>query len=54
MLDSKPSTKPHEVVDRSRKFAMIVHYGSKSSCNAYWLSQPASRRQFLTVQVAGR
>jgi hypothetical protein len=54
MLGGKPSTRLHEVVDNSYKYAMIVHTGSKSSCNAYWLNQPAQKRQDLVVRVAKR
>jgi hypothetical protein len=54
MLGGKPSTRLHEVVDSSRAFTMIVHTGSKSACNAYWLAQPAKKRQDLEVRVAGR
>lgn len=54
MLGGKPSTKMHEVVDLSYKFTMIVHAGSKSACNAFWLSQSADKRQNLVVRVAKR
>lgn len=54
MLGGKPSTKMHEVVDSSYKYTMIVHTGSKSSCNAFWLSQPDQKRQNLVVRVAKR
>jgi hypothetical protein len=34
---------------------MIVHTGSKNACNAYWLAQPAAKRQQdLVVRVAKR
>ena len=54
MLGGKPSTKLHEVIDTSFKYTMIVHAGSKNSCNAYWLNQPAKKRQTLVVRVAKR
>jgi hypothetical protein len=54
MLTGKPSLKMHEVVDRSYAFPCIVHAGSKSACNAYWLAQPAQKRQDLEVRVAKR
>jgi hypothetical protein len=54
MLGGKPSTKMHEVIDNSYAFPLMVHAGSKSSCNAYWLAQPAEKRQTLVVRVAKR
>ena len=54
MLGGKPSTKMHEVIDNSYAFPLMVHAGSKSSCNAYWLAQPADKRQDLEVRVAKR
>jgi hypothetical protein len=54
MLTGKPSRKLHEVVDTSYAYAMIVFAGSRTACNAYWVNQPASRRQHLKVRVAGR
>ncbi len=56
MLGGKPSLKMHEVVKRApgSRFSFIVHVGSKSSCNAYWLAQAPKERQNLTVQVAKR
>lgn len=54
MLTGKPSTRLHEVIDTSYRFTMIVHTGSKSACNAYWVSQPAQKRQDLQVRVAKR
>lgn len=53
-FDGKPSRRMHEVADTSRHFEMIIHCGSKSSCVAYWRSQPADKRQHLTVRLAGR
>jgi hypothetical protein len=54
MLGGKPSTRLHEVIDTSYQYTMIVHTGSKSACNAYWLNQPAKKRQDLEVRVAKR
>ena len=56
MLGGKPSTKMHEVIKRTpgSRFSFIVYCGSKSACNAFWLSQPAQARQNLTVQIAKR
>jgi hypothetical protein len=56
MLGGKPSLKMHEVVKRApgSRFSFIVHVGSKSACNAYWLAQAPKERQNLTVQVAKR
>jgi hypothetical protein len=54
MLGGKPSTRLHEVIDNSYEFPLIVHTGSKSSCNNYWLNQPAKKRQDLVVRVAKR
>lgn len=54
MLISKPSTKMHEVVDNSYKFPMVVHTGSRTACNAYWVKQSAQKRQDLVVRVAKR
>lgn len=54
MLGGKPSLKLHEVVDNSYAFPLIVHTGSKSACNAWWLKQPAQQRQNLVVRVAKR
>lgn len=54
MLGGKPSTRLHEVVDTSYEFPLIVHAGSKSACNKFWLEQPANKRQVLKVRVAGR
>lgn len=54
MLGGKPSTRLHEVIDSSYEYTMIVHTGSKSACNAYWLNQPAKKRQDLEVRVAKR
>lgn len=54
MLGGKPSLKMHEVIDTSYKYTMVVHAGSKSACNAWWLKQPAEKRQTLVVRVAKR
>lgn len=54
MLGGKPSLKMHEVIDTSFKYTMVVHAGSKSACNAWWLKQPAEKRQTLVVRVAKR
>ena len=54
MRTYKPSTKMHEVVDRSYRFPMIVRCGSQSACLAWVAAQPASKRQDLEVRVAKR
>ena len=54
MLAGKPSTRLHEVIDSSFQYTMVVHAGSKSSCNAYWLAQASQKRQDLKVRVAKR
>lgn len=54
MLGGKPSTRLHEVIDTSYVYTMIVHTGSKKSCNAYWVSQSPEKRQNLEVRVAKR
>ena len=54
MLGGKPSTRLHEVIDTSYRFTMIVHTGSKTACNAFWVKQPAQKRQHLEVRVAKR
>jgi hypothetical protein len=54
MRTYKPSTKMHEVIDRSYRYTMVVHCGSQSSCLKYYDSQPARKRQDLEVRVAGR
>jgi hypothetical protein len=54
MLAGKPSTRLHEVVDTSYQFPLVVHAGSRTACNNWWLAQPARRRQDLKVRVAKR
>jgi hypothetical protein len=54
MLAGKPSTRLHEVIDSSFQYTMVVHAGSKSACNAYWLAQASQKRQDLKVRVAKR
>lgn len=53
-MKTKPSTRLHEVVDTSYAFTMIVFAGSRTACNAWWMKQPAQKRQHLSVRVAGR
>ena len=52
MLGGKPSTKMHEVFNLTTM--CIVHVGSKSNCNAWWVKQPAESRQNLVVRVSKR
>lgn len=54
MRSYKPSTKMHEVIDRSYRYTMVVHCGSQSGCIAYVASQPARKRQDFEVRVAKR
>lgn len=54
MLDRKPSTKLHEVVDNSYKFPMIVFVGPKLKCLDWYEGQEPQKRQDLEVRVAGR
>ena len=44
-----PSTKAHEVYVKNYG---IVHVGSRTSCNRFWVAMPASERQNAVVQVA--
>lgn len=54
MLDRKPSTKLHEVVDYSYRFPLVVHAGPKLKCLDWYEAQPARKRQNMVVRVAGR
>ena len=44
-----PSTKAHEVYVKGYG---VVHVGSRTACNRFWVAMPASERQNAVVQVA--
>lgn len=43
-----PSTKAHEVYIRNYG---VVHVGSRTSCNRYWVAMPDEERRNAVVQV---
>lgn len=54
MRTYKPSTKMHEVIDRSYRYTLIVFCGSQNNCHDFVAKQPARKRQDLEVRIAGR
>lgn len=45
----KPSTKAHEVVRKGGRFDHVVMVGSRTACNAYWVSLPDSENYIVRV-----
>lgn len=48
----KPSTRMHEVIRTGGKYPQIVHVGSRTACNRYWVALSPSERSYHYVQVA--